>query len=262
MSQDRYFTRDQVQLRYRDEGQGPAVLWLHGWTLDLQMWEPQVEALRDTFRLICLDRRGFGLSGGEPSLGQDVQDVWALCEALGLARVALVGMSQGARVAIACAQARPDSVSCVVLDGPPNFASARSEVPLAHFRELVRTRGMEEFRREWRAHSLTRLRSPDQRLHALLEAMITRYPGADLRRGAPALPLVAGPDLDSLRTPVLIIYGDHESRARAAAARALVERLPCAEQRVIPSSGHMPNLDNPSDYNAAVREFLARHAAR
>src|SRR5499427_10094023 len=82
-----------ARLRFRDEGRGPAVLLVHGWTLDLEMWDPQVSALRDRFRLIRLDRRGHGLSDGVPAPQQDSEDLGALCKHLGLTRVAVLGMS-------------------------------------------------------------------------------------------------------------------------------------------------------------------------
>jgi 3-oxoadipate enol-lactonase len=97
--QDLYLWVEGTRLRYRDAGSGPAVLLIHGWTLDLDMWEPQVEALADSFRVIRLDRRGFGLSSGRPALTDDVADVQALCRHLALKHVSVVGMSQGARVA-------------------------------------------------------------------------------------------------------------------------------------------------------------------
>jgi len=61
---DQFVVVDGARLRFRDEGRGPAVLLVHGWTLDLEMWDPLVSALRDAFRLIRLDRRGHGLSRG------------------------------------------------------------------------------------------------------------------------------------------------------------------------------------------------------
>jgi 3-oxoadipate enol-lactonase len=258
--QDRYFVSNGVQLRFRDEGAGPAVLWLHGWTLDLQMWDLQAQTLRDQFRVIRLDRRGFGLSGGRPCLAEDVADLAALYRLLGLQSVAVVGMSQGARAAVAFAKAMPAAVTCLVLDGPPNFESTRSEVPLGQFRDLVRASGMEAFRSEWRLHPLMQLRTPNQPVQAMLDAMIARYPGQDLLASPSEIAAVSPPtDLEALRTPTLILYGDHESRSRAAAAKALASRLPNAQRVVIPAAGHMPNLDNPQAYNAAVRDFLARH---
>ncbi len=117
---DRYFTTDGARLRYRDEGRGPAVLMVHGWTLDLQMWEPQVAALRDAFRLVRFDRRGFGLSSGRPSGSQDIADIRALCAHLSIERVALVGMSQGVRAVMGFARAAAPAVSGLILDGPPD----------------------------------------------------------------------------------------------------------------------------------------------
>src|SRR5215469_7886992 len=100
-----------VRLRFRDEGEGPAVLLVHGWTLDLEMWDPQVAALRDRFRLIRLDRRGQGLSGGVPASSErDSEDLSALCRHLGLTRVALLGMSQGARAVLGFASSAPERV--------------------------------------------------------------------------------------------------------------------------------------------------------
>ncbi|MGC1459922.1 MAG: alpha/beta hydrolase [Steroidobacteraceae bacterium] len=260
--QDRYFTRNGVQLRFRDEGDGPAVLWLHGWALDLQMWDLQAQSLRDQFRMIRPDRRGFGLSAGRPSQQEDVADLCALRGLLGLERVALVGMSQGARAAVAFALAMPAAVTCLVLDGPPNFETTRSEVPLAHFRELAQAQGMEAFRHEWQRHALTQLQTTNQHAQAMLSAMITRYPGRDLLAGPSAVAAITtAVALESLQTPTLIIHGDHESRSRAAAAKALARRLPNAESAVIAAAGHMPNLDNPQEYNAIVRAFLARHLA-
>src|SRR5215467_8368775 len=104
---DRFLTIDGARLRYRDEGRGPAVLLLHGWTLDLQMWDPQVVALRDAFRLVRLDRRGHGRSDGTSSTQRDSADLAALCRHLALTRVALIGMSQGARSALEFAAHAP-----------------------------------------------------------------------------------------------------------------------------------------------------------
>ena len=77
-AQDSYLQTDGACLRYRDEGRGCAVIFVHGWTLDLDMWEPQAAALSDAYRVIRLDRRGYGLSTGRPSLPDDLADLHAL----------------------------------------------------------------------------------------------------------------------------------------------------------------------------------------
>jgi pimeloyl-ACP methyl ester carboxylesterase len=262
-SADRYFARDGVALRYRDQGSGPAVVLLHGWTLDLEMWEPQVAALRASFRVVRLDRRGFGLSTGHPALEHDVADLGALCRHLGLGRVALVGMSQGARAALAFAAAEPASVSCLVLDGPPDVdagATAEDDVPLARFRVLAQTQGIDAFRREWATHPLAQLRTHDAGAHRLLKSLLDRYPGADLLQASASDAARTPVRPESVAVPVLLVTGAHDLASRTRAAQTLAERLPHAEHAVIPGAGHLPSLDNPDTYNSLVGAYLTRHA--
>jgi len=261
---DLFVVVDGASLRFRDEGRGPAVLLVHGWTLDLRMWDPLVSALRDRFRLIRLDRRGHGLSRGMPAPERDSEDLAALCRHLRLSRVALLGMSQGVRAVIGFARALPGQTYALMLDGPPPLDSAADpEVPLDRYAALVRTHGMEAFRREWARHPLTQLRTQDPEVRALLAAMIARYPGDDLRQPASQAEVAAGPlGLESLRVPALIVSGEYDLPARRQSAEALAARLPDAELAVIPAAGHLPNLDNPEAYSKVCREFLTRHCPR
>jgi pimeloyl-ACP methyl ester carboxylesterase len=259
IARDAYLRTGDATLRYREEGQGPAVIFVHGWTLDLEMWEPQSAALSAHFRVIRLDRRGFGLSSGQPSLCDDVDDIRALCRHLDLDRVAVVGMSQGARVALALLRRSPITISCLVLDGAPSIGGTGSaDVPYEFYRELARSSGMEAFRREWAAHPLVRLRTRDPRTHELLARMIARYAGHDLKsENAPAAAPAAPPQI---QVPVLVLSGEFDLDSRQASGDALASQAPQAERVQIPAAGHLCNLDNPAAYNAAIASFLTRHA--
>jgi pimeloyl-ACP methyl ester carboxylesterase len=259
---DRYFEAGGARLRYRDEGAGAAVILAHGWTLDLTMWEPQVAALRRDFRLVRLDRRGHGLSGGLPDSNQDATDLAALCAHLGITRCSLVGMSQGTRGVLALAATAPGLVTAMILDGPPALESGESDdVPVAQFRDLAQRAGMAAFRREWVRLPFVQLRSRDARAHALLAAMIERYPGHELL-DAPGPPAAPSPSLPGLGVPTLVLVGEHDSASRAQAARFLCTQLPQARCVVIGDAGHLPNLDQPARYSDLCRAFLARHADR
>jgi len=254
---------DGTRLRFRDEGRGPALLLVHGWTLDLEMWNPQVRALRDAFRVIRLDRRGHGLSGGMPAPERDGEDLAALCRYLGLTRVALLGMSQGARAVLGFASARPGQVAAVILDGPPPLdGAADTDLPLDRYVALVRAHGIEAFREEWARDAPMQLRTRNPEAHALLAAMIARYPGSDLRQ-PPAPGLRAGSfHPGSLTAPTLILCGASDLASRRHAARQLAARLPDAELAVVPGAGHLPNLDSPDTYSRLCRQFLTRHCPR
>jgi pimeloyl-[acyl-carrier protein] methyl ester esterase len=252
-----------ARLRFRDEGRGPAVLLVHGWTLDLEMWDPLVSALRDAFRLIRLDRRSHGLSRGIPAPERDSEDLAALCQHLGLTRVALLGMSQGARAVLGFAARAPEQVQALILDGPPPLDSEPDpEVPLDQYAALVRTRGIEAFRQEWARHALMQLRTRNPEARALLAAMIARYAGDDLRHPASRAEPAARVRLDSLRVPALVLSGEYDLTGRRRAARQLAARLPDAELVVIPGAGHLPSLDSPDAYSKLCRSFLTRHCPR
>ena len=258
---DLYLKIDDVRLRYRDEGRGPAVLFIHGWTLDLDMWELQAEALACDYRVVRLDRRGFGLSSGVPSLAKDVLDIGVLCGHLKIEGIALVGMSQGGRVAMQVANDSRVSISCLVLDGTPEldlpgFSSKSGDLPYGHYRSVAQREGMAAFKREWSVHPLVRLRGNDPRAREILAHMIERYPGHDLLGPETA----ESPVLSSRSPPLLLINGEHDLDRRVHWARQLATQLPRAEHVGIPDAGHLCNLDNPRAYNAALKRFLEVHA--
>src|SRR5215213_2368793 len=174
-----------ARLRYRDEGQGHPILFVHGWALNLEMWTPQVESMHDRWRIIRMDRRGFGASRGAPSLADDVKDLIALFDHLRLARAALVGMSQGARVAMRAIPKLGNRVACLVLDGAPlDHAFTEQDVPMERYRQLVATNAISTFRSEWLRHPLMRLHDQWSTAGPLLERMLASYEAADLKMPA------------------------------------------------------------------------------
>ncbi len=259
---DQYLMVEDARLRFRDEGAGPAVILLHGWTLDLEMWDPQVARLRQEFRLVRVDRRGHGFSSGTPSPARDATDVGALCDHLGLTRVAVIGMSQGARSALAFAGGAPERVDAIILDGPPSFelAPADEDVPFEHFRTVARKRGMPAFRREWLRHPLTQLRTADPQMRAHLIAMIERFAGnefTDPPLESDVLPVLALSR--SSNAPALVLNGELDVPRRIQSADRLSVQLPRAERAVIRGAGHLPSLDRPDEYSEICRAFLHRH---
>ena len=252
-----------ARLRFCDAGAGPAVVLIHGWTLDLDMWEPQARELCDSFRIIRYDRRGFGLSSGRPALTDDVTDLLALCERLQLKSIALLGMSQGARVAAQFAARHAEWVSCVIFDGAPagtvlENQIPESDIPIDRYRELARAGGASAFREEWRRHPLTQLRTHDPSSRELLQRILERYRAEDLtaeETQAPLPPLNAG----AIRTPALVISGALEPEPRLRAAEMLARALPSSERAIVPEAAHFANLDNPHAYNTLLLRFMERY---
>jgi pimeloyl-ACP methyl ester carboxylesterase len=260
-AQDQFLQLEGTRLRYRDEGAGQPIVLVHGWTLDLEMWDPQVARLRDGFRLVRLDRRGHGSSTGSPSAERDASDLDFLCRHLGLEDVSLIGMSQGARGVLAFAGAASARIRALVLDGVPTLESPISEedVPLSHYRSLIHSQGIEAFRREWERHPLMQLRTQDGAARELLRTMVQRYSGRDLIAPVCDPGVAERLPLASVRAPTLLLNGEFDLPSRLASSIYLTERLPRAERICIAGAGHLPNLDEPDVYSELCRSFLTRH---
>ena len=263
---DQYFEHRDARLRFRDEGAGAPVIFLHGWTLDLDSWQPQASELSRSFRVIRLDRRGFGLSSGSPSIDEDVRDLRALIDHLQLKKVTVAGVSQGARVAITFASANPSRLSALVLDGAPDptlpsEGGVGKELPIGRYRELARTVGIEAFRREWLEHPFTELHTSDPAVRALLEQIVNRYPGRDLldwstQRDEP----IDAATLRGIQIPTLVMNGALDTERRRQVGDWLALSLPLTERALVPNGGHLANLDQPHAYNELIRRFLMRQA--
>jgi 3-oxoadipate enol-lactonase len=257
---------DGVRLRFRVQGQGPAVLLVHGWLLDLTLWDALAAALAPRFRVLRWDRRGFGDSGGLPNLAADVSDAMQLLRHAGVERVALLGMSQGCRVALGLAAAAPAHASCLVLDGAPAFEGLpdrqwHDETRLAHYRAVLRERGLDALHAELAAHPLFSLRTQDPEAGARVAAAVARCRGADLAGpAAPPAPASAPAKLTELRLPVLVVNGEFDTPQRLRVGTVLEECIAGSERRVVPEAGHLACLDNPAAYRELVEAFLAKNS--
>ena len=239
-------------------GAGPPVIFVHGWTLDRRAWRPQVEGLAGRFRTIAFDRRGFGRSTAPPDPAREPADLAAIGEALGLDRFALVGMSQGARVALAFAARHRDRVTALALQGAPLSGVAPDpgedeDIPLEEMTALAAAGKRDAMRRLWRGHPLMRVEG--LRATAGVDGMLADYEGRDLTAPGRAL-AVTRADLARVAAPALVLTGADEPPWRHKVARVLAGALAHAERTDIPGGGHLCNLSRPDEYNAALARFL------
>jgi pimeloyl-[acyl-carrier protein] methyl ester esterase len=173
----------------------------------------------------------------------------------------LVGMSQGARVALHFSVEHPERVAGVILQGAPlsGFQPAPSGediIPLADYASLVRAGKIAEMRALWRDHRLMRVDQAQAR-HTL-DDMLARYDGRDLMVPpcGPLRPLAA--ELATISVPVLVVTGERDTPWRRLVADALSYGLPSASREVIGNAGHLCNLTHATAYNEVVTSFVRR----
>lgn len=253
---------DGTPLTVHVAGSGPTLLMLHGWTLDHSSFDAQLPLARD-YRLARFDRRGFGASAAAPDLGAEIGDIDAVIDALDTRSVHLLGVSQGARLAVRYAAARAGRlqsliVQGVVVDDFTPDVDDDAPIPLAHYAELVSAGDLKAMHREWLAHPMMSRDPLTAAQQHELEAMVARYSGRDLLPAAGRVDQVPA-TLDALRrvaVPTLIITGEFEGAARKAHAAHLRAILPDAREVVLEGCGHLSNFSRPDAYNELLWRFL------
>lgn len=251
-SGDHYIEHAGARLRWRIEGGGNAVVLLHGWALDLSSWNLLAPRLATHFTVLRMDRRGFGLSEGVADIHRNVDDLRAVMDVAGVRRAALLGMSQGARLALHFALAYPGRVDALLLDGAPEI-EAESELPLAMYRERLESAGVAALRAMILTHPLMQLHSPSTEARAALLESVSRYRGLDLLH---PVPRAAAPDLTQVRARTLVLNGALDSAERREAGKRIAASIPGAARAELPGAGHLALLDDPAAYARAVRDFL------
>jgi pimeloyl-ACP methyl ester carboxylesterase len=254
-----------ARLVYEVTGDGPAVVLVHGFGLDLRMWDPQVEHLAARFRVVRYDCRGFGASGPfDPAVPYThAGDLVALLDHLAIGRAALAGLSFGGRVVLQTALAAPDRVAGLalldaVLDGVP--WDPESADALDELARQVQAGGVRAGRAAWLAHPLFDAARQRPELAGQLAAMVAGYPGQhwlgqDPQRPARPQPFDA---LEDVAAPTLVAVGDQDVPGFREMSAVLARRVPGAEYRVVAGAGHMVNMEQPAAVNDLLTRFLAR----
>ncbi|MEE4316989.1 MAG: alpha/beta hydrolase [Erythrobacter sp.] len=246
-------------LRFVMAGEGAPVILLHGWTLDHRLWQPQVAGLAKDFFLVMPDRRGCGQTTAPPDLSREADDVIAIADFLGFDRFALVGLSQGAVVALDVARKFSSRLTGIVVSGAPLpcLVERDEAIDLDRYRALAAAGDMAAMRSDWARHPLMRTHTPEAR--SLAEAMLADYDGRDLLApsGPPGLPREV---LEHLAVPVLALAGEHDTSWRRTCAAALADLAPCGRHALIAGAGHLANCDNPQAFDALAGDFLRRCA--
>jgi len=168
-------------------GQGRAVVFIHGFALNLREWDDQMKALSPQYRVIAYDRRGFGKSTGVADISTEPGDLKELLDTFGVRSAVLVGHSGGAGVAMRFAIAHGDRVDALVLypgQPPQGFPILPSEPnPLARMGEFVRKYGLDSLFKFM--STLPQFWNPPNRpdIQARIDAMTATYSGRDLIEG-------------------------------------------------------------------------------
>jgi pimeloyl-ACP methyl ester carboxylesterase len=247
-----------LQVRYRVTGQGPDVLLLHGWGGSIESFTPVIQGLAPQYRTIAIDFPGHGQSDLPPSpwrVSDFLTCTLELMDRLELAKPHILSHSFGGRVTIKLASAHPHRA------GKPLMAAAAGLPPKRTLaQKFRRAAGATAGRMQGVARSVPGTgRMVDALSRRLYSALASRdYKNAgELRE---TLKYVLAEDLTALvpsvRSKVLLVWGDQDQETPLSIGEKLHELLPESELVVFPGAGHFPYLDQQHKFLLLAQRFF------
>ena len=253
-----------IDLVVADAGMGTPVLLVHGFPLNMQMWDAQADALEAEHRVIAVDLRGFGQSEVVESVTMQrfADDLAVVLDSLGVDEpVAFCGLSMGGYIAWEFWRRHQGRVAKLILCDTRAAGDTPEAVEGRH--ELV-----ERIRVEGTSFvpdlMLPKLLSPEtqrERPHvteAVAHMIATTHPAGVV---AAALGMAQRADstalLPTIDAPALLLVGEHDAITSVEEMKQMAAAMPDARLIVIPQAGHMAPMENPAAVNEAILEFLS-----
>ena len=253
-----------MRLAYDDAGSGDCAVLIHGHPFDRTLWEPQLAALRDGFRVLAPDLRGFGQSpvtAGTVTMRQYAADIEGLLDDLGIGRAAIIGLSMGGLVTMELAAARPERYWAIGL-------VATTAEPVTPHERVTRRQRADAVERDGMGvlvdYMHTGLYGPAcppairDRVDAMMAAASPAGAAAALRGRADRPDY--RPVLARLDIPALVCAGSADPWSNREVTAEMIACLKRPEVLMIDGAGHLPNLEAEREFNDALRAFLRTHA--
>ncbi len=252
-----------VTVGYTDQGRGTPLVFIHAFPLSKAMWQPQVDALEDFYRVITIDLRGHGESDTvlwNDTLDNYAADVIDLLDDLGISQAIFIGLSMGGYVLFSIYRNYANRVKAMVL--ADTRAQSDSEEGKAGRRSMAQM-AFNEGASAIADLMLPKLLTPSTMKHhpkivEQVRQMILHTPTAGII--VDLMAMAARPDsTDLLRTiscPTLVIVGEEDQAAPVAESQYLTNRIPNSTLVTIPAAGHLSNYEQPAAFNQALQTFL------
>jgi 3-oxoadipate enol-lactonase len=259
-------TINTLEIAYDDHGIGLPVIFLHAFPLNRSMWMDLTAALLEEqrYRLVALDWRGFGetmINNTVSTMELLADDVVGLMDTLGMRQAILCGLSMGGYAALAFFHKYPQRLNGLILANTrPGADTAEAKVTRERLAYLAETRGN---------GPIADLQIPKlisdytRRNHPEVEARVRRMIATATPSGIAAAlrGMAQRPDLTHLLPTIacstLVVTGALDTVSPPKEVQAYAASIPDNQVAIIPHAGHLSNLEQPEDFFAVVRGFLA-----
>lgn len=252
-----------LAIHYEIEGPegAPFLTFSHSLASSLQLWDLQVAALRDKFRILRFDTRGHGSSSAPPgpySVEMLAADLIGLLDFLGIERTHFAGISMGGMIGQILACRYADRLDRLILANTTCRVDPESAPIWEERIRAAETNGMQalapDILKRWLSDQFRR-NQPEltERIRSMiLSTPVSGFVGCSKAIGA----FDISDELWKAAAPTLIIAGRLDESAPVSAAMAIQERIEGSELAVMPGALHLSNVEAYELFNQAMERFL------
>lgn len=253
-------TVDGIQTHVAIMGEGPPILFLHGWGVDMQTMLSVAERIAaHGFTAHVIDFPGFGKSDLPPrawSVGDYARWVIAYLDAQGLEQVYLVGHSFGGRVSLVLGAEYPERIRKIALSNsagvklPPSLRLRAYYLGRKILLAVLSLPGLAKQKEQAKSYLRKKFGSADYLNAGPLTETFIKVISEDLL-----------PFSKRVQAPTLLFWGDQDQDTPLAAGRILEANMPDAGLIVFEGAGHYAYLDNPSRFVEIVVYFFRQNTS-
>jgi len=242
------------QLYFETNGDGEPIIFLHGFSFDHRMWQPQVEYLSKQYKIITYDMRGFGKSTLPSSSYSHHDDLCQLMTYLKIDTAYIVGLSLGGEMATDFTLSYPKMVKKLVL-ADASMHGFESTVDWQVHAQVV---GLAVAKQQWLDHQVFKTTTISNEMQNELNTMVADYSGWHWLNHDPREKLSpsAIERLSEITCPTLIVMGSHDLSYFQTIADKYNHDVVGSQKISIPNAGHMVNMEKPEQFNNIVGQFI------
>ena len=252
-----------IDIAHRWEGNpnGPVLMMAHAMGTSHQIWDLQIEALADRYRLLRYDWRGHGNTSAPPgpyTLPQFLEDAVGTMDALGFKQVHWVGISTGGMIGQGLGIHYPERIKSLTLCNTTSQSTPWYRDWVAERQKVVREGGMAPVwkmtKRLWFTDAYVEAESVDY--HDVRDAFV-RTPVAGYLGGTSAVAdLAYRDDLHRITAPTRIIAAGADPVTPIERSQEIFDGIRGSKLMVIEGQRHFSNVESPNRFNKLLREGL------
>jgi 3-oxoadipate enol-lactonase len=226
-----------------------------------RMWDPQIAALKDKYRILAYDTRGHGATEapkGAYTLEQLADDLSALLKALDIKSTHYCGLSMGGMIGQTFALKYPGVFKTLTLADTTSRYPAEAAPVWADRVKTAEAKGMEPLAQPTLERWFTEpFRKANPAVVDGIRKLIVSTPVAGYAGCCHALPKInATARLKEIKCPILVIVGADDPGTPVSMAKEIHDNAPGSKLVVLPQAAHLANLEQPAAFTRALEEFI------